>query len=224
MDDCFIICPLGDEGSEIRQRSDKFFKHVFQPVLSNNKYTAIRADQVPKSGLITTQIINLIIGSPLVVADLTDANPNVFYELAVRHATRKPYIQVISKGQQIPFDLSGIRTIEIDITDLDNVEKAREEIEKQIKEFQGGYIPDSPISVATSARLLQEDSDFAEEVAARISEFTQWQIDSRYNYYSADHDPRLELILNKLFGLNEYSPVSLDEINRKLDEVLKRLG
>lgn len=224
MEDCFIICPLGNEGSDIRNRSDKFFKHIFQPVLNSNKYNAIRADQVPKSGLITTQIINLIIESPLLIADLTDANPNVFYELAVRHATRKPYIQVISKGQQIPFDLSGIRTIEIDIADLDSVERAREEIEKQIKEFQGGYIPDSPISVATSARLLQEDSDFAEEIAARISELTQWQIDSRYSYYSHDHDPRLEQILNKLFGLNEFSSVSLDDLNRKLDELLKRLS
>ena len=88
MEDCFIICPLGGAHSEIRKKSDKILRHVFQPVLDKNDFKAIRADQIPKVGLITTQIINLIMESPLVIADLTDSNPNVFYELAIRHAIR----------------------------------------------------------------------------------------------------------------------------------------
>ena len=150
MEDCFIICPLGDEFSETRKKSDTFLKFIFKPVLDANNYKAIRADQIPKVGLITSQIINLIMESPLVIADLTDSNPNVFYELAIRHAIRKPYIQVITKGQKIPFDLSGIRTIEIDIKDLESVESAKKEIENHILEFKKGHIPDSPISVASS--------------------------------------------------------------------------
>ncbi|MCK6608989.1 MAG: hypothetical protein L6Q46_11930, partial [Flavobacterium sp.] len=181
MEECFIICPIGNENSESRKRSDKLLKHVFKPVLDRNDYKALRADQIPKVGLITTQIINLIIESPLVIADLTDSNPNVFYELAIRHAIKKPYIQVIEKGQKIPFDLSGIRTIEIDITDLDNVENAIKEIEKQIHEFKKGYIPDSPISIASSAKIIQNDSDLAEEIADKLGYFTHF---SDYSSYS----------------------------------------
>lgn len=73
----------------------------------------MRADQISKSGLITTQIINQIIECPLVIADLTGANPNVFYELAIRHATGKPYIQLIEQGHRLPFDIGGVRTISI---------------------------------------------------------------------------------------------------------------
>ena len=51
-----------------------------------------------------------------------------FYELAVRHATRKPFVQMIEKGGRIPFDLAGVRTIEIDHTDLNSVADAKAEL------------------------------------------------------------------------------------------------
>ena len=220
MEECFIICPIGSENSESRKRSDKLLKHVFKPVLDRNDYKALRADQIPKVGLITTQIINLIIESPLVIADLTDSNPNVFYELAIRHAIKKPYIQVIEKGQKIPFDLSGIRTIEIDITDLDNVEIAIKEIEKQIHEFKKGYIPDSPISIASSAKIIKNDSDLAEEIADKLGYFTHF---SDYSSYSYDDNVKIDEISRKLWGFREYSNISLEEINSKLDQILNKL-
>lgn len=220
MEDCFIICPLGGAHSDIRKKSDMILRHVFQPVLDKNDYKAIRADQIPKVGLITSQIINLIMESPLVIADLTDSNPNVFYELAIRHAIRKPYIQVITKGQKIPFDLSGIRTIEIDITDLDNVESAKIEIENQILEFKKGHIPDSPISVASSARLLQNDSDLAEEIAERLSYVGQ----RHYSDYSYNDIAKIDLIERKLWAFSEFGSVNLEDLNSKLDFIIENLN
>jgi hypothetical protein len=219
MKDCFIICPLGSENSDIRMKSDKLLKHVFIPVLEKTMYNAIRADQIPKVGFITSQIINLLIECPLVIADLTDSNPNVFYELAIRHAVRKPYIQVISKGQKIPFDLSGIRTIEIDLQDLDSVEKAKIEIENQIKEFSKGHIPDSPVSVASSAKLLQKDSDLAEEIADKLSSWNQ--LNDRYYYF--DDSKKVDTIMRKLWSLNEYSLINLDTLDAKLDAISYKL-
>jgi len=219
MNDCFIICPLGNENSENRNRSNKLLKYVFKPVLDKTKYIAIRADQIPKVGLITSQIINLLIESPLVIADLTDSNPNVFYELAIRHAIRKPYIQVITKGQKIPFDLSGIRTIEIDILDLDSVEKAKIEIENQILEFKKGHNPESPISVALSAKLLQSDSDLAEQIVEKLNYF-----DSSYNgYYNNDDSQKIDTIERKLWAFDEFGSVNLDKLSAKLDLILSKL-
>ena len=219
MKDCFIICPLGSANSDTRKRSDKLLKHVFKPILKENEFKAVRADQIPKVGLITTQIINLIIESPLIIADLTDSNPNVFYELAIRHAIRKPYIQVISKGQKIPFDLSGIRTIEIDITDLDNVDDAKKQIEDQILEFKKGYIPDSPVSVASSARILQNDSDLAEEIADKISYLSQWHAPD----YSYEDNGKIEEISRKLWGFREYGSTNLEDLSSKMDKIMERL-
>jgi hypothetical protein len=219
MKDCFIICPLGAENSDIRIKADKLLKYVFKPVLDKNQYNAIRADQIPKVGMITSQIINLLIDCHLVIADLTDSNPNVFYELAIRHAVRKPYIQVITKGQKIPFDLSGIRTIEIDIQDLDNVEKSKKDIENQILEFENGHNPDSPISVASSAKLLQTDSDLAEEIVDKLSFLNQ-----SYNYYYDNSDSKkIDSIARKLWAFDEFGLLNMETLNSKLDSILFKI-
>ena len=219
MKECFVICPLGDKSSDTRKRSDKMLKYVFEPVLESKKYKTIRADQIPKVGIITTQIIKLIMDCDLVIADLTDSNPNVFYELAIRHSIRKPYIQVITKGQKIPFDLSAIRTIEIDLQDLDSVEIAKKELEKQVLEFEKGHVPDSPISIASSAQIVQSDSDLADEIAERLSYITAYD-DGRYYGDTA----LIEEISQKLYGFHKFSFVSLEELNSKLDIILKKVN
>jgi hypothetical protein len=219
MKDCFIICPLGDESSDTRKRSDKMLKYVFKPVLESKEINSIRSDQVPKVGIITTQIIKLIIDCDLVIADLTDSNPNVFYELAIRHSFRKPYIQIITKGQKIPFDLSAIRTIEVDLQDLDSVELAKKELEKQISEFEKGHIADSPISIASSAQLVQNDSDLADEIAERLSYINSYKSD----YYYGDTD-LLEEISQKLYGFNKFSFISIEDLNSKLEKILNKLN
>ena len=54
MEDCFIICPIGAEDSDARRRADQLLKHVLSPVLDENGYTPVRADQMAKVGLIFT--------------------------------------------------------------------------------------------------------------------------------------------------------------------------
>jgi len=83
---CFVICPIDLDGSEVRRRSDQWIRHILTPVLDEVGYQSFRADQMPRPGVITTQIITELVEAPLVIADLSPANPNVLYELAVRHA------------------------------------------------------------------------------------------------------------------------------------------
>lgn len=71
----------------------------------------VRADEIDDEGLITNQIIEHLIEDDLVVADLTGLNPNVFYEVAVRHAARKPIVHLITTGQDIPFDVANMRAV-----------------------------------------------------------------------------------------------------------------
>ena len=134
--DCFVIAPIGEPESDIRKRSDQILKHVISPALKECGYKATRADQISEPGMITSQVIQHIVDDPLVVADLTDRNPNVFYELAIRHAIRKPLVQLIKKGEQIPFDVAGTRTIHVDHHDLDSVEGAKKEIIAQVRSLE----------------------------------------------------------------------------------------
>ena len=168
---CFIIAPIGESESEIRKRSDQVLKHVIRPAANECGYETLRADEISEPGIITSQVIQHIVEDPLVIADLTGRNPNVFYELAIRHALRKPLVQIIKKGEQIPFDVAATRTIFVDIHDLDNVEEAKKEIVKQIKavEMDASNI-DTPISVALDLELLRQSGKPEERSLADIVE------------------------------------------------------
>ena len=137
---CFVIAPIGEPESETRKRSDQILRHIIGPAAEERGYRAVRADELDKPGLITSQVIQHVVDDPLVIADLTGRNPNVFYELAIRHAIRKPIIQIISKGESIPFDVAGTRTIFVDHHDLDNVAAAKSSIIEQIKALESGPI------------------------------------------------------------------------------------
>lgn len=157
---CFIIAPIEELGSEIRKRSDQIFKHIIEPVAQACGYKPIRADHISESGIITNQVIEHIVEAPLVIADLTGHNANVFYELAIRHAMRKPIVQIINKSERIPFDIASMRTVHIDIHDLDSVEEAKQEIINQIRSIEGGKVEiDTPISIAIDIQILRQSKD-----------------------------------------------------------------
>ena len=130
---CFVIAPIGDDGSPERIRSDQVLKYIIEPVVDSIGYVALRADQISKSGSITNQVIEHLIDDALVIADLTGHNPNVFYELALRHAIRKPVVLIIEEGEDIPFDIKTERTIFFNHTDLASVDRCKNALTAQIK-------------------------------------------------------------------------------------------
>ena len=198
---CFVICPIGEDGSETRRRSDQMLRYVYEPAIGKFGYEIVRADKILKSGLITSQIINLILECDLVVADLTENNPNVYYELALRHATGKPFIQVALKGQKIPFDIAGLRTIFVDLTNPDSIENAKSELDGYVQEFKKGHKADSPVSLAKNVRLLQTDPDLAEKLLEHIRNM------SGSGFASLDDiDDKLDEIRNIIDDLNGRVP------------------
>ena len=101
--------------------------------------------------MITMHIIRHILNDQMVVADLTDYNANVFYELALRHAFRKPVVQMIHEGQRPPFDVGGLRTVFYELS-LDGASRASEQVRKQMAAaLASESAPESPVSIA--ARL-----------------------------------------------------------------------
>jgi hypothetical protein len=169
MKTCFVIAPIGQAGSETRKRSDVVLRHLIAPAVEQCGYVPLRADQIAEPGLITSHVIQHIIDDPLVVADLTERNPNVFYELAIRHAIRKPLVQIIESGEQLPFDVAGTRTITVDHRDLDNVAFAKGEIVKQIDALEKkAQEIETPISIAVELKFLRQSDKPAERSLAEI--------------------------------------------------------
>ena len=111
---CFYITPIGDENTEHRQHADFMMTYVIEPALKEFGLKVVRADQMGKPGMIGKQVIEHILKARLVIADLSFHNPNVFYELCLRHTTRLATVQVIRAADKIPFDLNQYRTIPVE--------------------------------------------------------------------------------------------------------------
>jgi hypothetical protein len=118
---CFFIAPISDEGSEERKYSDMVLESLITRALEGEDFAIIRADKIGDPGMISEQVINYLLRARLVIADLSFHNPNVFYELAIRHMTGLPTVHLIRNQDSIPFDLKDFRTIVIDTADKYNL-------------------------------------------------------------------------------------------------------
>jgi hypothetical protein len=103
---------FGRKGTSEAVAGEHVYRQMISPVLREFGYTPLRADEIPHPGSITRQIVDLLRHSPLVVADLTTANPNVYYELGIRHSfMRAGTILVAQDGEQLPFDVANYRVL-----------------------------------------------------------------------------------------------------------------
>lgn len=133
---CFVISPIGEDGSDTRRNADDVFDLLVEPALQPFHFSVVRADKIPGPSSITEDVIRLVQESSLCVADLTDRNPNVFYECGRRHETGKPMILIIRKGDKIPFDLAGIRTISYDLSDPRKTRDCVLQMQEYVREIE----------------------------------------------------------------------------------------
>ncbi len=115
---CFYITAIGDEGSPARLHSDLFLEQLVEPALAELNLKVIRADKIAEPGMISTNVIEHIKRARLVVADLSLLNPNVFYEMALRHACKLPIVQIIQKADKLPFDVGQVNSLVIDNSNI----------------------------------------------------------------------------------------------------------
>jgi hypothetical protein len=149
---CFYISPIGQNNSEQRKHADFFLEYVVTPALKEFDLNVIRADQIGKPGMIGKQVLEHILKSRLVIADLSFHNPNVFYELCLRHVARLPTVQIIRGSEGIPFDIDQFRTVKIDTTDLygflPSLQTYISEIANQVRRvLEDADAVDNPISM-----------------------------------------------------------------------------
>jgi hypothetical protein len=153
---CFIITPIGGDDSPTRRATDGLIGSVLRPVLAEKGFKLIVAHEISASGSINRQIMEHLLGDELVIANLTDLNPNVMYELAVRHATGLPAISIATSGTRLPFDLLDQRTFFYS-DDLKGASELRSMLEVSIDETLSAERPDNPIYNVQNSLLIRQD-------------------------------------------------------------------
>ena len=122
---CFIISSIAKEGSPIRTSSDYKFDYIYSPILKELGYKITRSDKISSPGSISREIVQNLIDADLVIADISDENANVFYELAIRNAIKKPVIVFRKPEQVMPFDIYDKRAISISTAEAKNLGRVK---------------------------------------------------------------------------------------------------
>jgi hypothetical protein len=153
---CFIITPISSEGSVIRIKAYSLIDTVIRPILTEMGFTVIDPLEIASPGSITNQIINELINSDLVIANLTGLNPNVMYELAVRHAANKPIVTLAEQDTVIPFDILAERTLKY-FDSLSGAEPIKNNLRRAIVAAMKTKGQDNPIYRAIQRDLLAKE-------------------------------------------------------------------
>jgi len=170
---CFIISPIGSKDEGTWSRWDKVRRHLIEEVAAKKGYEVIRADDISKPGIITSQIIEYLLSSELVIADLSTKNANVFYELAIRDAARLPVVLIGDTTLEIPFDVRPQRMIKYSL-DPDELAEARTKLGEYIDSVEDEtFKVDSPV---TNAILKPSD-----EISASSEEYLKLILDKLSN-------------------------------------------
>jgi hypothetical protein len=167
----FFISPIGQDGTEIRRKADQTLKHLVRKALEPEPLNCKvdRADEDTDPGSITPRMLNAITTADLVVIDLTDHNPNVFYEMAIAHGYRLPCVHIITEGQKIPFDVKDMNTVEYSLADPDKLEAAATRLRAYAKTALENGTTTTPLSAAERFSVIQSSADPTVEVLADVA-------------------------------------------------------
>jgi predicted nucleotide-binding protein len=105
---CYISLPFGKKlvDGEIEVDFDYLYHSVIKPCLVNSGFTVSRGDELKGGSFIGASLFSAIAGSDLMIADLSCRNPNVLYELGVRHGVRSQKTLMIANAREaLPYDL-----------------------------------------------------------------------------------------------------------------------
>lgn len=168
----FVIAPIGSNDSTIRRSTDGLIGAAVRPVIEACGLELVVAHEIAEPGSITQQVIEQLLTAAVVVANLTGLNPNVMYELAVRHAIRKPAILIAEFGTDLPFDIADERVL-FYVNDMAGVEELKKQLEASINAAMLAPPPVNPVYRAAHAQLIRSLEAGTGETTYVLDQLTQ---------------------------------------------------
>src|SRR3954469_3873278 len=163
---CFVIMPFGKKKVGDQEVDfDFIYREVFAPAVEATPIGAAGPRLVPKrtdqdffTGDISQEMFEYLEYSRFALADISGLNPNVFYELGVRHRAQEAGTAVFRQvGVPIPFDINTIKAFDYEYQPAENVAKSRELITRVLTESLQYNRLDSPVRRALLAQQARAD-------------------------------------------------------------------
>lgn len=163
---CFVITPIGSPKSAPRLHADWVFHRAVTPACEEAGLSAPdRADRILHTPMITAAIFKGIEESDICIADLTFLNPNVFYELGIRHAIERPVIHIAQSGTVLPFDNGQHFTHFFDVNDFHEIEALRNYLVTQFKMILSDeYSLSNPLTQARGRKAIASSADSKDQL------------------------------------------------------------
>lgn len=152
---CFIVTPIGGDNTSTHRAADGLIRAVIEPVLDELGFETFVAHKISESGSITRQVIEHVLYDDLVIANLSELNPNVMYELAVRHCTELPVVVLAEQGTRLPFDIAAERTI-FYTNDMHGAEDLKPQLIIAINDALKTGNNDNPVYRVANAKVVRE--------------------------------------------------------------------
>ena len=116
---CFVLMPFGSKADPSGGPNidfDLIYEQAIKPAIEAVGMEPVRADGERTGGIIHKPMFERLLLCDFAVADLTTGNPNVFYELGVRHAARPATtLAIFAANQRLPFDVSYLRSLRYEL-------------------------------------------------------------------------------------------------------------
>jgi len=153
MPSCFVIMGYGKKTDFKQNKSfdlDKTYRNIIKPAAEAAGFKCKRADEVQHAGVIDVPMYERLLMADLVIADVSTANINAFFELGVRYALRpKTTIVIAEKNFEMGFDMGHVVIRRYEHLgsgiDYDEVERVKEELTKACREIPQTDQTDSPV-------------------------------------------------------------------------------
>ena len=181
---CFVVSIIGNEYSEERKHANNVLDYIIKPAVSD-EFDVVRADTLYHSDKIDSKILEYLRTSELVIADLTNNNPNVFLEVGYRMALGLQTIYIIQVSEQkLPFDIQSINIIHYDIKGQNTLKSAEEtkiKIQNTIKNITFNEF--EPSNIENSTQLLNEIKNMLLNLNDKLENITNPTDKDSFNQY-----------------------------------------
>jgi hypothetical protein len=159
LDSCFVMMPFGGW-------FDRYYSEIYVPSIKAAGFEPTRSDELFTTGTVVEQIWEQIEKATVLLADVSNKNANVFYELGLAHAARKPVVLTANSINDVPFDLRHLRVITYDVNEpkwSERLSKSVVDYLKNAKKEPERSIPQPFRDMARMEGAVEEEDDSEDE-------------------------------------------------------------